>query len=118
MSSTHARTTSPTSWRRASRPTDSAITRMASAGSMKHSGIVTPSYRRRLAKRTVGGRVDGILCVCAPARQDAPAGLLARLPRLQREHRAHVRVDLFVAHVCRETERRALRREEVPQRQL
>src|ERR1017187_6719281 len=49
MSSTHARTTSPTSWRRASRPTDSAITRMASWGSMKQSGIT----------QTVGGGVDG-----------------------------------------------------------
>src|SRR5436190_59042 len=39
MSSTHARTTSPRSWRRASRPTDSAITRMASFGSMKQRGI-------------------------------------------------------------------------------
>src|SRR5438445_83508 len=39
MSSTQARTTSPTSWRRASRPTDSAMTRIASCGSMKQSGL-------------------------------------------------------------------------------
>ena len=39
ISSTHARTTSPSSCRRASRPTDSAMTRIASWGSMKQSGI-------------------------------------------------------------------------------
>ena len=49
ISSTQARTSSPSSCRRASRPTDSAMTRMASCGSMKHSGM----------RRTVGGWSDG-----------------------------------------------------------
>src|SRR3954465_13059414 len=39
ISSTHAWTISPSSWRRASRPIDSATTRMACSGSMKQRGI-------------------------------------------------------------------------------
>src|SRR3954471_13324116 len=39
ISSTHARTSSPRSCRRASRPTDSAMTRIASCGSMKQRGM-------------------------------------------------------------------------------
>src|SRR3954453_9630770 len=45
MSSTHARTTSARSWRRASRPTDSAMTRTASRGSMKQSGMTRGKVR-------------------------------------------------------------------------
>ena len=91
-SSTQARTTSPTSWRRASRPTDSAMTRIASCGSMKHvasrlqgsEGVVTVMtevsvwtalFRRRAllrtppcAQRSVGASVDrmrGLLALTA-----------------------------------------------------
>src|SRR4051795_9600297 len=45
MSSTHARTTSARSWRRAYRPTDSAMTRTASRGSMKQSGMTRGKVR-------------------------------------------------------------------------
>src|SRR5437588_7188476 len=60
MSSTHARTTSPTSCRRASRPTESAMTRMASCGSMKQSGILS-SWRSDDLRTagTVGSVQDG-----------------------------------------------------------
>src|ERR1700691_4058565 len=92
MSSTQARTTSPTSCRRASRPTDSAITRIASWGSMKQSGIT----------ETVGGRVDGIF-----ARNDLQ---LKRLPTtLER---------MLIAPLAADAERRLRPGAPVRQRQI
>src|SRR3954454_11637167 len=63
ISSTQARTSSPSSWRRASRPTDSTITRIASCGSMKHRGMVIVALFASEGdgtKGTVGSGSDGI----------------------------------------------------------
>src|SRR5437764_2489419 len=61
ISSTHACTTSPRIWRRASRPTDSAMTLIAFWGSMKHSDIATPPWGSDGAKgRTWPGRIVGV----------------------------------------------------------
>src|SRR3954454_7811374 len=62
-SSTHARTSSSSSWRRPSRPTDSTITRIASCGSMKHRGMVIVALFASEGdgtKGTVGSGSDGI----------------------------------------------------------
>src|SRR5258708_12879223 len=73
MSSTQARTTSPTSWRRASRPSESAITRIASCGWMKQRGIASPGYEGQ-AECSVGVRVDGIASMRAlPCKRGADA---------------------------------------------
>src|SRR4051812_15695804 len=61
MSSTQASITSASSARRDSRPTDSAMTRIASAGSMKQS----------IMGATIGAAPDGktVSCNAAPARE-------------------------------------------------
>src|SRR5438270_2510607 len=114
MSSTQARTTSPTSCRRASRPTDSAMTRMASCGWMKQSDIGGSWKRERLTTETVGGGVD---VTFAPAR---PAlALLATSRGGSDPERVRSALECSaVADVARKAKRRALRRGPVGQREV
>src|SRR4051794_13248015 len=73
-------------WRRASRPTDSAMTRIASCGSMKQRAIVISleAARGRLMRGNVGMASDGTGGVCA--RTPARCGEASRS-----RHRARVR---------------------------
>src|SRR5271155_2340984 len=113
MSSTHARTTSPTSWRRASRPTDSAMTRMASWGSMKQSGIRgSRAGGKKLTARTVGGRVDGIFSGLTQRPNQAVNGR----SKAQRVVGSCER--LVVGGIGRESLRGPLRRSPVGERQV
>src|SRR5579872_1950775 len=66
--------TSPTSWRRASRPIDSAITRIASCGSMKHSGTLTLLGSGTADTARVGLREDVIAPAGRPPRQRSRRG--------------------------------------------
>src|SRR5918994_4934234 len=74
ISSTHARTASPSSWRRASRPTESATARIASAGSMKQRdigvlgrcGLVGRDKHRPAIRRNLATEREGVTHRGAP----------------------------------------------------